>query len=218
MKQAFIFLTFCIFLAPTQSFGAENARVYFNDVDVAVAPGSEIGVSIFLDTLYVTNAFDLEVKFPAEKLKFLNADNSSSLADIWQPQPKLAGSGKIILAGGLFKSFVGKGGNVAKLYFRVEDNGVSGDEANITFGKHDIYLADGRGTKIPNDAGEFKLTIDKNAKIFSETGEQFESTLANKNIDKELSKVKIKMFLQNSLLILAVLVVLVFSRRKVYNK
>src|SRR3989344_9570128 len=111
-------------------------------------------VDIKIDAKAPVNAIEAEISFPKDQLEFVSSDNTGSVVDIWQAQPKLLPSGGVALSGGMFRPFTGEGGQVIKLNFRV----LSGDGAKIIFTKESIYMADGKATLVEGDEARLFLT------------------------------------------------------------
>ncbi len=123
---------------------AADSKIYF-DAPATVAKNSDIAVNLFIDTTEPINAFDIEIAFPKDKLKFINSANAGSIIDVWQPKPTLLPNGNIHLAGGILTSYVGTKGLLVKLSFRAMAEGT----VKITFTKSNVYIADGKGSVLP---------------------------------------------------------------------
>ena len=138
-----------------------KSSIYFVEPNIAVAPGSDFSIDVLLDATEPINAIDLEIIYPKDKLKFLNFDNTHSIVNIWQESPALFSDGNIHLVGGIFKSFTGEKGLVIKLVFRALEIG----QPELSFVKNNIYLADGKGTKLLVDTLISNISITKNATV-----------------------------------------------------
>jgi len=128
---------------PNPVFSAESTYMYFAGGETT-AVGSVFTTEVMIDTEEPVNALDVEITYPADKLKFLRANDAGSIVSIWQSKPAVRTPGTIQLTGGMFKPFQGKGGRITSLSFRVETLG----EATLSFSKHNIYAADGKGTEV----------------------------------------------------------------------
>ncbi|MEK7076625.1 MAG: cohesin domain-containing protein, partial [Patescibacteria group bacterium] len=122
---------------------AASTSFYLQAPSVAVPPGSEIAVKILVDSSVPLNAYRAVVSFPPALLSFMRADNSRSLIDVWQSEPRAAGEGLIEFAGGSVKSFLGERGELVTLRFIVNAEG----NASLAFREAEGYIADGKGTR-----------------------------------------------------------------------
>lgn len=146
-KKLSVIIFFFLFLFLMQgeiASAKEEGKIYFEISNESPTPETDFNASVLLDTQTLINAFDLEISYPKEKLQFLNSDNGRSIANIWQGAPAILKNGSIHLAGGLLKPFKGNKGLIVKLLFKTKKEG----EAKLSFGKNDIYIADGKGTKL----------------------------------------------------------------------
>jgi len=164
----FIFISQVLFFG--LFFGSANfvfaeTRLYFEGISKSVSPNSEVDIKIFLSANRLANALTLEVAYPKDKLDFIGFNNASSIVDLWQFQPKVLTNGNIGFSGGMIRGWVGDKGLIGTLSFKVLNDG----EAKISFEKREIYLADGKATKVVPNNNNFNLSIDKaSEKMFVE--------------------------------------------------
>ena len=196
-----------------------NQKLYFNGPKEFIAPNSEVTVSVLLDSREPVNAFELTVNYEIGKLKFLGSDNTNSIVDIWQTKPSEVNGG-VGFSGGILDDFTGNGGLLVKLAFKVLDTGLTTDTLNISFGKNDLYLADGKGTKAEVSVSGFSLNIKEDAVVVSSPITPFKSTPSDIMIEQELQTFKEEMFWKNSGTFLSyfVLIIFVICVWAVYNK
>lgn len=220
MKKLILFISLFIFFANGATVFAVDNRVYFQGPTSSIAPQSEFLVSVFLDAKDSVNAFDLEISYPPDKLKFLNFDNTDSIVDIWQASPSVPQNGVIRLSGAILEAFNGSNGLIIKLAFKAS----SANKAQLSFTKSNLYLADGSGTEIQAKATSFSVSVVENAPVVNSTIVPFESTPLDVAIEQELKTFEAKMLWKEIFtpplvfpLIFIVLVV-VFSAVLVYNK
>lgn len=156
-KFLIIILLFCTPIgAVIGSTSPGDFRMYFMG-PASVSLGSEISVDILLDASVAINAINIEVSFPKDKLKFIDSNNARSVVDIWSTKPALLADGNISISGGILKSFTGNGVQVLRLTFQ----GLKEGNARLEFQKHDIYLADGRGTTVETKSDVLTFSIIK---------------------------------------------------------
>lgn len=153
-------LSFIFFILSGSSALAANPRFYLSAPSGSISPNSEFNLTIYLDTTISTNALNVEIGYPKEQLQFLNYNNTGSIVDLWQTQPKVLADGNIGFSGGILKGWSGKKGVVMNLSFRALKPG----DAKIVFVRNDLYLADGKGTKLSGDVSSAKISISENAK------------------------------------------------------
>src|SRR3989344_5565667 len=153
---------------------AAGEKIYFTGPGNAVAPGSQVSISVQLDTDISINALDLEVGYPKDTLEFLDFNNENSIIDIWQTKPAILPNGNIGFSGGIIKSFSGTKGLIGKL----------------SLPKSDIYLADGQGTKMSAPTLNLIFSIKDNGQIVVSPVVPFKSTPADIEIEKQLETLK----------------------------
>jgi len=159
----FLFILLFFLLAGQTALATDNPSIYFEGPIESSIFLSDFVVNVFIDTDKPINAVDLEIFYPKDKLKFLSFDNTGSIVDIWQTTPKVLSNGNIGLTGGLFRSFVGKGGLIMSLSFRAQSSG----QYKLSLAKSNIYMADGKGTKIPVDISAYTISVKENKEIIS---------------------------------------------------
>lgn len=194
-------------------------KLYFNGPKESLAPNSEIVVSVLLDSAKPINAFDLKVNYDASKLQFLGSDNTNSIVDIWQTKPSNV-QGGVEFSGGILNDFSGNGGHIVKLAFKVLDTDLATDTINVSFGKNDLYLADGKGTKAEVSASSFSLDVREDTAVVYSEITPFKSTPSDIRIEQELQTFKSEMFWENSLTtsLYFVFIIFVICAWRVYNK
>ena len=199
-----------------------NYQLYFEGQSSSVAPGSRIVLEVFLDSPSAVNAVDLSVVYPTDALQFLGSDNSDSIVDIWQQKPEGDAPGIVNFSGGILKPFTGTKGELIKLSFVVKDEGSSTTNSVISFAKNNIYLADGKGTKINPAIQSFPLVVQENAPVVSEQIESFQNTSSDSLVAAGLknysSKVILKEVVVPTLIFVISVAVLAFCIFQMYNK
>lgn len=197
MKKFILFVFLISFFVHNQIVFAQNSpRVYLSGSKESVAPGSTISVEVFLTTDKSVNAFDLSLSYKDGQLQFLDSDNSNSIVDIWQTKPEVSSKGQINLSGGILKSFKGENGFLVKISFKVLETNDALVTSDISFTRSNLFLADGKGTKVDASTSGFALSIKKDSEIKIESVIPFKPTLNDVLIEKELGSLKSKMFLQ----------------------
>lgn len=164
-----LFLAFLFSGIPVQ--GATAPKFFLESPSIKMSASSEFNVSVYLKTETLANALDIEISYPEDKLEFLDFNNARSIVDLWQAKPSLLANGNIGFSGGIIKSWSGDRGLIVNLSFRALSNG----EAKLSFAKKDLYLADGRGTKISTDFSSAVVVISENStpiKIEENTGDK----------------------------------------------
>ena len=151
MRKFLILIFFFLVLCGSKA-SAEGSqfKVYFEKVE-----GNNLSVDVKLDASLAVNALHLEVNYPKDKLKFVGSSNAGSIIDLWQGKPKTLSSSNILITGALLKSWNGEGGQVIRLNFLPENLG----EATVSTSLADIYLADGKGTKVEGEKSSLTLNI-----------------------------------------------------------
>ncbi|OGI82816.1 hypothetical protein A3G53_01955 [Candidatus Nomurabacteria bacterium RIFCSPLOWO2_12_FULL_44_11] len=165
---------------------AAGEKIYFTGPGNAVAPGSQVSISVQLDTDISINALDLEVGYPKDTLEFLDFNNENSIIDIWQTKPAILPNGNIGFSGGIIKSFSGTKGLIGKLSFSAKTEG----SPKLSLPKSDIYLADGQGTKMSAPTLNLIFSIKDNGQIVVSPVVPFKSTPADIEIEKQLETLK----------------------------
>lgn len=211
----FLVLTSFIFVSPA---GAQqsNAKVYLSGPDFALAPESKFLVNVFLDSREVINAFDLEIIYPKDKLKFLSFDNTQSIVDIWHSTPDVSESGHIKLGGGMLQGWSGTKGLLIKISFKA----LLPSTPEFSFLKTNLYLADGEGTEVKALGVPNKFTVKEEGKVVSTPAVPFKDTPSDIIIKKELETYKKEVFKRTMTtpIILVVSLIFVICLYAVYNK
>lgn len=166
-KGLVVLLSFLLFLVfGVVSWAMDGSQVYLAGPTTAFAPLSDFSVSVLLDATQPINALDLEIIYPKDKLKFLSSNNTGSIVDIWQTPPVLLSNGHIRLVGGIFKSFLRENGLITKLSFKALNTG----QPQLSFAQSNVYVADGKGTKLSLNAPAATFFIAENAPLLSLSG------------------------------------------------
>ena len=187
MKKLILFILLFIFFASSvKVFAVENSKVYFSGPNFSIAPESEFLISVLLDAKDPINAFDLEIIYPPDKLKFLGFDNTNSIVDIWQAPPSVLPNGNLKLSGGIIKAFSGNVGLIIKLSFQA----LNPSESSISFVKSNLYIADGKGTEVKTNPETFSVSVKENGKIIFSPTVPFQNTPTDILIKQELKTFK----------------------------
>ncbi len=144
-----------------QKVDGAQAKFYFQTSNSTLAPGSEFNIPVYLDTDTKANALDIEISYPKDKIKFLDSSNARSIVDLWQVKPKMLPNGNIGFSGGMIQGFAGTKGLIITLSFRA----LSAGDANLSFVKKDLYLADGKGTKMSPSTSPLTLSVKEGEKV-----------------------------------------------------
>jgi len=220
MKKLTLLILFLnLFLAGHVAQAQNNSslnRVYLEGPLSPIALESKFSISVLLDGVDPINAFDLEIVYEKDKLKFSNSDNTGSIVDIWQPAPRILPNGNIRLGGGILKAFNGKKGLFVKLSFKAIGLG----RPKFFFAKSNLYIADGKGTEVQPLTGDFSVSLKEDGKLISEPTVPFEETEADVLIKKDLESFKSQMFLKKIFILLPYFILLIFGICvwAVYNK
>lgn len=113
-----------------------------------VAPGSEVGIFVRIESDVPINAFDLDIVYPSEVLEFVRASNVDSVVDIWQREPSRVGLNTIHMSGGMFHAFEGEAAILTLLHFRVFENVQKEGLFKATIQNAKMFIADGEGTSV----------------------------------------------------------------------
>ncbi len=157
-----------------QARATTESSVYFEGPSEA-ALDSSVTISVFLNATEPVNAIDLQIAYPKTVLKFISFDNARSIVDIWQGTPAQSEAGKVNLTGGIFKPFVGQKGLIGKITFRIMGEG----SPKIYLFKDNVYIADGKGTKLPIDSLSFAFSITKTTPPLAAAPDQGEDGVDN---------------------------------------
>lgn len=121
------------------------------------------------------------------------------------------------MSGGLIKPFSGKKGSVIKLLFKSLSQGKT-ETSSLSFQKSDLYLFDGKGTKITASSQNFSLQVAENGKVLSADSIPFVSTPSDIVIEEGVKDYKSHVFWKNAIIILALILFFAFIIIWVYNK
>lgn len=208
-----LFFTFLVIHIGVSYANNNISKIYFVGPSVAIAPESDFVVNVLLDATKPINALDLEIIYPKDKLEFLNSDNTDSIVNIWQTPPTLFSNGNIVLVGAILKSFLGENGLIIKLSFRALSTG----DVPLSFAKSNIYIADGKGTKLEVFSPSFSFSVAENGEIISSPVVPFKSTPSDILIEEGLKTFQSDMLYKKILTWLFLVFILVFIVLWVYN-
>ncbi|MFA6397744.1 MAG: cohesin domain-containing protein [Candidatus Paceibacterota bacterium] len=133
-----------LFLVPYLGMATDSSSIYLKSSDSTVALKSDFNVDVLLNTSVPINAIDLQISYSSDKLKFKSFNDANSIIDLWHGGPTLLKDGHIELIGAIFKPYNGNDGQIIRLSFET----LSAGNGEISFEKNNLYLADGKGTKI----------------------------------------------------------------------
>lgn len=120
-----------------------------------VGKGEEFTVGVSISTTQPLNAYAVELNYPSDVLEILAFDDSRSVIDVWQEQPIVFQSGRVVFGGGSLRAFRGEEGELLRVRFRALREGA----AELRFGKTSFYLANGKGTKTVPDLGNLVVAV-----------------------------------------------------------
>lgn len=155
-----VFLS-AVFLTASHIAYAATPRAYVVGPTGVIAPGSTFTVSVYIDTTEPANAIDMELGFPKDKITFLKPNDAGSIVDLWQTKARVLPNGNIGFSGGIMRSFTGEHGLIVKLSFKA----VSAGNAQISFIKKDVLIADGKGTRVIFPSNLLALSLQENAPV-----------------------------------------------------
>jgi len=155
-----------IFCISVRAHAFSDPTIYLETNTDQVGEQSELSVSVLVDTSTSINAADLQILYPADKLEFLGFNNAKSIISFWQNSPSLLTKGHIQLTGGILQQFKGEKGLIVNLTFKALKVG----DSVINFERSNLYLADGKGTKISANYLPVALKIiSSNSEVKNET-------------------------------------------------
>ena len=214
IKKIIVFIVFVSTVAYGAVVLAAGDKLYFSGPKDSIAPGSTFSVSVLVDTTFSINAVNVEINFPDNQLQFLDFDNTDSIINIWQTKPEINQNGNLVFSGGMIKAFEGTAGLLGKITFQA----LSPGSPKLSFSKSDVYLADGKGTKVTLEASATTLSMEESAKIISIPVVSFQSTPEDVAIQQELDNFKSKMSFKRSLLFVLIGFILLSGSFLVYNR
>jgi len=160
-KIILVLVIFTYFFIPQIS---NASNVYLKSMNSVLSPESEFKVDVLINSEVAVNAVDLQIYYPLDKLKFLDFNNANSIVDLWQGGPEVLKNGHIKLTGAILHSFKGNSGQIISIMFKALNSG----NVDISFERTDLYLADGKGTKILANSSSFSMAVNESApKIIS---------------------------------------------------
>lgn len=142
---------------------AVSPKLYFETFYKTVAPNSRFAVEVLLDSETSINAFDFKILFSSSTLLYEGFDNTHALTNIWETKPSLSEEGIVKLSGGVFQPFRGVHGELVRLKFRANHEGV----AKIFFGEGQVFLADGKGTSADVMTSPLSIIVSATAPLVS---------------------------------------------------
>lgn len=135
-------------------------HVFLVSSSPSIAPNAEFTIQVLVDSPLPINALDLQISYPSDKIQFLNSDTAQSVVSFWQSPSPFLFAGHLRFTGGMAMPFQGTKGIVSTLHFRSLGEGYG----IVSFERNNIYLADGKGTKISALASSYQFTIDSKVK------------------------------------------------------
>lgn len=138
-------------IMPSLAFAA--AQVSFVLPAVPVTTGMSFPVKVLLDTDRVVNAYSVTLR-ASGPIQIVGTSNAGSLITVWHQDPTVNGN-QVHFEGGSLAPFAGTGGQLLTINVKAVASGTaafSADGANV-------YLADGRGTRLEADNKTATLII-----------------------------------------------------------
>ena len=163
-RYKFIFGIFFIFIFNTifvNTVNASTAQIYLRPSATTFANQSEFSVDVFVDSSNVINALDLQISYSPKSFEYLGYSYSHSVVSFWQNSNVLLSKGHIRLAGGMIPTFSGTDGYVATIRFKAISSGAS----KISFEQNNLYLSDGKGTKLFANSSPVEILVNDNASL-----------------------------------------------------
>jgi len=133
----------------------------------SVAPGSEVGAFIYIESDEPINAFFLELSYPGDALQFIRSSDVESIVDIWRQKPTIVERDTIRASGGMITPFTGEKKLVSLLHFRAFENFSQEETFSLAVKEAHVYRADGTGGSFePNQFGT-NITISPQSSRYS---------------------------------------------------
>jgi hypothetical protein len=158
------FIALAIFLFPMS---ASAASLYLDPSTGTYGPGDTFIVNIRLNTDgECVNAGNVVLSYPARSLRAVDFGKGASIFTLWVTEPQIdTQKGTISFSGGIPGGYCGRipgdpalTNGIGKVVFTVTD--ASAGRADIVFAKTtELYLNDGRGTKIMPDHHNLAVTL-----------------------------------------------------------
>jgi hypothetical protein len=159
--QKIFFVFFVLFLGNiifTHTVFASTTQVYLKTSEASILDNSDFIVDVYVDTSEQINALDLEISYSPNTIEFIKSTISNSIVSFWQGGDVLSSKGRIHLAGGIFPKFSGTGGLISTLHFKALGVG----KTKLSFEQNDLYLADGKGTRLKVFSSPFEINVIEN--------------------------------------------------------
>ena len=155
----FLFSGIMVFAAPPS--------LYFEAPSPNIAPGSEFPLRVFIDSSSSLNAYSLNLNYSSDLLELIGFDNSRSIINLWQSQPVVSRGGSVKIIGGSLEPFQGRGGEIVTINFKAIAEGT----ATLNFGESEVYLANGKGTKVVPQVQNLKISLQSGGTKIEKTRE-----------------------------------------------
>ncbi len=151
-----IFLSLVVFLlSGTAAFAASS--IYIETEPAVPAAGNEFVARVYTQSDQPLNGYELVVSYDTTAAELVRADTSGSLIDVWPKQPTVYAGGVVRWSGASATPFVGERGELMALRFRANVD-ASTVAINMDRGTA-VYLANGKGTKVPVAPREFLVQL-----------------------------------------------------------
>ena len=144
-----------LLLIPMMLFGAAEPRVSLIAPTSSVAPGALVSIIVSVESAEPLNAASLTISYPPDHLVFTSRSTEGSPIDFWKSDGVVVTPGEILLEGGARSAFGNPPSRLMTLYFRATKEG----EAALALTKAQLYLADGKGTRLAVTPTSATLTI-----------------------------------------------------------
>lgn len=141
MKKYFFTILLLLLFSPLSVWGAD---IYFMPSTSEIINGQNFLVQVLVDSEQEVNAIDAEIFWNVDVLELTSVNQGGSIFDLWVKRPVIDQSGSIRLLAGATQNFIGQGGKIVDLLFKV----TGGDsQASLSFGVDSKLLrADGQGS------------------------------------------------------------------------
>jgi hypothetical protein len=135
---------------------AHAATTFYLEVPTSsIAVGATFPVRILLDSDQPVNAYAVKLSYSSNLLELLGMSSAHSLITVAQDNPVVNTAGTIEWSGGSVKPFVGTRGEILTLTMKATATGT----AQFAFYNSQLYLANGKGTKVFPDLRGLKVPI-----------------------------------------------------------
>lgn len=165
-KSIAIVLALFLFLLGAKSVSASG--FCFKPESDKMAPNQSFKINFLLDAGGSdVNVVSGKVIFPSDILEFERTEEGKSIINYWVEKPKAESGSQIVFSGGLSGGFSGDNGLLFSVVFRAKEDSLH-KSGKISAGDMQIFLNDGRGTRVDADAAPFNFTV--TAEEIGETG------------------------------------------------